>query len=255
MTLFLIPAAIVWSPLEQYPQYLSSFCPKCAVDEMSSTLVAVDWTDGHSKDCCPRLLHDISTSVLLISRVYKCSNGHTVYGHHPDLLKRLQQSNLQCLISFKLWHKTGFTQALIESVQQSLLAGLSLQQIERGFHANCVQRYYSIKEKFEQLIRHPSCASGFQQVFPHFDDVPVKLWKEFPTRHSIAACYLLRFWENELAYTQKMSMTTLSPASSAWLSCDHTFRSVANIGTVKKGDRSWIKQYSGLFCALNQEVK
>ena len=81
----------------------------------------------------------------------------------------------------------------------------------------------------------------------------LKLWKEVPTRHSIAACYLLRFWENELAYTQKMSMTTLSPASSAWLSYDHTFRSVANIGTVRKGDRSWIKQYSGLFCVLNQE--
>lgn len=162
--------------------------------------------------------------------------------------------NLQCLIPFKLWHKTGFTQALIEFVQQSLHAGLTLQQIEQRLFSNRVHQFYSIKERFEQLVRHQPYATRPQEVFPHFDDVPVKLWKESPTRHSVAGCYLLHFWDTESAYNHKMCMTTLSSsADSAWLSCDHTFRSVSNVGTVRRSDGSWIKQYNGLFCVLNQE--
>ncbi len=252
--LFLIPTVIVWSPLEQYP-HLSPACPKCEVDHAGpSTLVAFDWTDGHSQQCYPRALHDVSSSALLISRLYKCSVGHVVYGHHPSLLNRLQQMNLQCLVPFKLWHRTGFTQAFMEYVEQALHTGISLQQLESGLLSNRVHRFYSIKRKFEQLIQHQPYTGQSQQIFPHFDDASVTLWKDSPTRHSIAACYLLHFWENESAYTQCMRMTTLASSSgSAWLSCDHTFRSVANIGVVRKSDRSWIKQYSGLFCVLNQD--
>ena len=36
-----------------------------------------------------------------------------------------------------------------------------------------------------------------------------------------------------------------------WLSCDHTFRLVANVGIVRNADKRWIKQYKGLFCVLN----
>ena len=39
--------------------------------------------------------------------------------------------------------------------------------------------------------------------------------------------------------------------SSPWLSCDHTFRSITNIGTTRQSDDRWIKQYQGLFCILN----
>ena len=38
-----------------------------------------------------------------------------------------------------------------------------------------------------------------------------------------------------------------------WLSCDHTFSSVANIGSVRKSDGKWMKQYHGLFCVLNSD--
>jgi len=89
-------------------------------------------------------------------------------------------------------------------------AGLPLQQIEQRLFSNHVHRFYSIQERFEQLVRHQPYATRPQEVFPHFDDVPVKLWKESPTRHSIAACYLLHFWDTESAYNHKMCMTTLS---------------------------------------------
>ena len=49
-----------------------------------------------------------------------------------------------------------------------------------------------------------------------------------------------------------MSQTSLSYGS-PWLSCDHTFKSVGNVGTVRAADNHWIKQYSGLFCVMNAD--
>ena len=37
-----------------------------------------------------------------------------------------------------------------------------------------------------------------------------------------------------------------------WLSCDHTFHAVANIGLFRE-DGVWSKQYEGLFCVLNSD--
>lgn len=47
-----------------------------------------------------------------------------------------------------------------------------------------------------------------------------------------------------------MNALSLEP-SKVWLSCDHTFHSVANIDIVRSADNRWIKQYKGLFCVLN----
>jgi hypothetical protein len=49
-----------------------------------------------------------------------------------------------------------------------------------------------------------------------------------------------------------MSRTSLS-IGRPWLSLDHTFKSVSNIGLVRLADKKWIKQYSGLFCILNAD--
>lgn len=49
---------------------------------------------------------------------------------------------------------------------------------------------------------------------------------------------------------QRMCEVSVS-LEAAWISCDHTFRSIANIGLVRDSDKHWIKQYNGLFCTLN----
>lgn len=41
------------------------------------------------------------------------------------------------------------------------------------------------------------------------------------------------------------------PQDNLWLSCDHTFHTVANIGLCREEDGAWTKQYKGLFCILN----
>lgn len=249
---FLMPPVILWSPFEQYSHLLSPSCPKCAAEESSiGKLNPCKWTDGHSQDCAPRLLHDVACNVILVSRVYKCSNDHIVVGHHPRIVQQLSEMHLQCVVPFKLWYRSGFTQVFIEHVQQALNTGNSLMQIETSILSNRVQYFYSLREKFEQLRLHQPPNSQLLEGFPHFDDIQSKLWKDMPTHHSIAACYLLDYWEKDSAYANTMSCTTVS-SENAWLSCDHTFRSVANVGMVRKCDKKWINQYSGLFCVLNE---
>jgi len=45
-------------------------------------------------------------------------------------------------------------------------------------------------------------------------------------------------------------MRKTMPQNNLWLSCDHTFHTVANIGLCRE-DGAWTKQYKGLFCILN----
>ena len=47
-------------------------------------------------------------------------------------------------------------------------------------------------------------------------------------RQSLAGCFLLQFWVNENSYSTEMMAGTVS-SDDLWLSCDHTFKSAANI--------------------------
>ena len=86
--------------------------------------------------------------------------------------------------------------------------------------------------------------------FPDFDESCVSFWKQSPTRHSLSAVFLLGFWQKKPLFNFHMSALTL-PQGKTWLSCDHTFRTAANIGLVRQADSKWINQFKGLFCVLN----
>ena len=43
--------------------------------------------------------------------------------------------------------------------------------------------------------------------------------------------------------------------TSNWISCDHTFKSAANIGFVRKSDGKWIKLFKCMFCVLGIDGK
>ena len=249
----LIPTIIIWSPLEQFSFVTSidlSPCPKCCDDSSSdSRLVPTCWSDGTLNQHQPRLLYGSSCNAILVSRVYKCFNDHYVYGHNPVLFQRLKQSIMESLIPFALWHISGFTQPLLDLIEQLIQSGTSLQQIETNLKANRVAKYYHRKDKYDK-VTGMQMRSSTTTVFPEYDNAPLKWWGDFPTLHSISACYLLRFWDKEKAYVQRMRQVSVS-SEAAWNSCDHTFRSIVNIGLVRDSDKRWIMQYNGLFCTLN----
>ena len=122
-----------------------------------------------------------------------------------------------------------------------------MQQIEGMLVSNRVRLFYTQKETFQQL--HKAQFPSEVMLFPEFDDKSITFWRMAPKCHAIAACFLQNFWQREAIYRYGMSSTSLTPRTS-WLSCDHTFKSVCNIGTFRQADSKWIKQYAGLFCVL-----
>ena len=148
------------------------------------------------------------------------------------------------LVPFHLYHKTGFTSAFMAHVTSILNAGLTIQELERLLVRNRMYSLHLRRERFNALNRISSTATNTQ---PRMDD-DILWWNQHPSRHSISACFSFLFWERESVYNYHMSSLT---AESLWLSCDHTFKSVANIGMHRSIDNKWIKQFKGLFCILN----
>ena len=124
-------------------------------------------------------------------------------------------------------------------------------QLEHMLVTNRARSFYAVKESFLQCQKARFSNSIIQ--FPGFDDAEVRFWKAGPTRHAIEGVFLAKFWPRESTYSYLMSQTSVS--ASCWLSCDHTFRSVSNIGSVRPADNKWVTQYTGLFCILNSEGK
>ena len=236
---------IIWSPLEQFSGFISNDCPKCRIDGKCSQLVHSDWTDGHSSDTRPRLLYCVNSNVILVSRIYSCPNEHRVLGHHADIVHRFTVAGKISMLLFRLWHVAGFTVNFMDYVDHACATGTPMLQTERMIACNRARHFYALKQKYQQLQ-----SSSSLLPFPEFDDDAFSFWKMSPKRHAISSCFLLYFWQWERTYHACLSQTSLCPGQS-WLSCDHTFKSVSNIGAVRQADMHWIKQYAGLFCVLN----
>lgn len=247
---FLMLPVIIWSPLEQYQEYINSECPKCELDTVvtKSKLVPCGWTNSESIQ--PRLIHCVNNNVILVSRIYCCENNHRVLGHHPGIIRKFVEHDLKCVVPFHLWHVTGCTIPLVQYISDMADSGVSLRRIEAILSDNRLKQFYTIKQKFHNL--HRVSSSSEPPTFPDFESESMQQWKSSPTYHAISAFYLMNFWQSERSYHQHMSQLSINPDSS-WLSCDHTFKSVRNIGFIRSVDDKWINQYKGLFCVLNSE--
>ena len=47
----------------------------------------------------------------------------------------------------------------------------------------------------------------------------------------------------------------MSRLPARWMSCDHTFKSIANIGYKRPSDGKWMKLYNSVFCILNEKAE
>ena len=113
-----------------------------------------------------------------------------------------------------------------------------MQYCEKRFQQNRVLTFYRIHRLYTTL--EPSQIPNIEAM---------TMWSSSPTRHAMSGCFPQQFWE-EKTYNVQMSGGSVTSQHS-WLSCDHTFKSAANIGLFRAADGEWIQQYSGLFCVLN----
>ena len=99
--------------------------------------------------------------------------------------------------------------------------------------SNRLRLFYKLKEEFCKLVNTRSSIENTN--FPDFESDLVNFWRSSPKHHAIAACYLHNFWQREHMYHHHMTQLSLTPKTNR-LSCDHTFKSVQNIGSTRQAD-------------------
>ena len=209
-----------WSPVEQFKDALSIkvVCPKC--DDANQALAAVRWQCGaNSERSEPRKIYGTDGVTVLVGRVYKCSQGHEVVGYHPGILEQIPDS----LVLFRLWHKTGFSNELINLVCTLITAGMSITSICTILSKRQVSQYYCRLKHFESL----KLSTTVKKDFPTMD-----IWKKcfpnfLPSVHALSGWFLAEFWSKEKVYTRCMQSTTIDKVNDPWLSLGHTFASAS----------------------------
>ena len=240
---------MLWDPLSQYKsryQNSSPVCPLCSADGFSSNILFRygKWYNGRIKRLNPRVLFGTHSCTLLVSCIYTCSVGHEIAACHPAILGTLDGI---VEIPFCLTHRNGFTLDLAILVEELVDDGVSFEQI-----GNLIERQYkSTYDRFAinfwrdlDLSKKGIVKEQNDIFFPPLSD------KNFPrpSNDILMDVFLKRFHQNEHLFKAAMNSLTAQ-----WISCDHTFKSVSNIGYRRAEDGKWIHQYNSIFCIVNEK--
>ena len=128
--------------------------------------------------------------------------------------------------------------------------GLAFEQIERQLELQHRNAFSIMELKFWRDCRL-RLSRGIQENtgkfwFPSFSNHVLP----HPSDDLLIDLYVAGFKLQEDCFAQAMSRL---PAR--WMSCDHTFKSVANIGYKRPRDGKWIKLYNSAFCILNEKAE
>ena len=179
--------------------------------------------------------------------MYRCCHGHEVKACHPAILELLKE-NLEP--SFLLTHQCGFTLDLANVFEQLVDSGMSFEQVKNIIHNHYRSTYDHFEASFWRDLEFSKTSGiNYDQKDLYFPPFSSELFQS-PSVDLLIDIFLKRFFQNEDLY--KSSMNSLD---ARWITCDHTFKSVCNIGYTKLEDRSWVYQYNSIFCVLNERGK
>ena len=92
---FVLPY-LLFDPMNQFPFLFKSeetklLCPLCKRAGLHHDLVDSDqWKNGKTARLRPRIIHDVASPILLVSKLYTCGNGHReIAACDPDLVNQL----------------------------------------------------------------------------------------------------------------------------------------------------------------------
>ena len=248
---------ILWDPLAQFPHLFdtrSLLCPLCLGDSEKAALETTSllkrtnhWFNGRLKRCNPRIVFHTNTCVLLVSCMYRCCKGHEISSCHSSVLSNFPVS-YTFQLPFCLFHKSGFTKDALLLVQKLVDEGLAFNQIERLFESQYRDCFSSMECKFwcdYPLENH----QGDQDIMKELRFFPSFSNNNFPhpSNDLLIDLYVAGCKMQEVKFAQAMSRQPVR-----WISCDHTFKSVANIGYKRSSDGKWIRLYNYVFCILNE---
>lgn len=233
---------ILWDPIVQFPTF-SRVIQHCLTENCEMILERGEWQRGQNSRSMPRVIHAIDGIVLLISRAYVCNSGHRYISHDERILQRLPSS---AHLPFVISHRSGLTAQCLTLVVSLINEGGKISSVEHALR----------ETRRETFHRNILCSVELQRMQGKFTtNIPKfeQSWigKLYPGSKLLLSSFLQLFWRYELYYRQRMHNIVINDD---WICCDHTFKSVTNIGIYQTRDNhgaKWIKQFKSLFLVLN----
>ena len=236
-----IPDIILWDPLAQFPT-LYFHISKCLADNCEYVMEKKEWQNGQNTNSLPRLIHGIDGVVLLVSRIYVCGSGHRFLSHDERILSRfLSQDHIPFLLS----HRSGLTMQCVSLVVSLIGEGKKISSVENALRETRRETFYRNVLCSVELIQKIAKSSNVLKFENSING------RVCPGSKILLLLFLQNFWKHELYYRKRMHEIGISED---WICCDHTFKSVMNIGIYQRrdNDRSkWVKQFKSLFIVLN----
>ena len=236
---YISPAIMIWDILKSYGSIIDKLiCPFCDGGPVFLRRSGL-WTDG-TGTCIyePRAIYDTSFSVLLVAAVYQCPNRHQVPSHHPSVLSALPSF---VYIPFFLTNRAGFTISMLTLITSLVDRGISFHSIEGIIRDQYQQHYWRRRQQYEEDLARSKLKKT--EEFPEF----CQTFFPFPHEKLINNIFV-----SFSSLYESVFFKDISERTGRWLSCDHTFKSAANIGFVRESDARWIKLFKCVFCVLNE---
>ena len=116
-----LPEMIIWDPISQFLEIFNDLQSQmlCSEDKCGKEAKFFKWQDESTEWYHPRCIYGMHGIVLLVCKIYRCSNGHTMTSCDPHFLDYFPDRHV---IPFFLLHKSGATRKL-----QSFIFHLSSQ--------------------------------------------------------------------------------------------------------------------------------
>mgnify|MGYP002803930454 CR=1 FL=1 len=240
---------MLFDPVNQFKQVCEAagidiLYPLCSRDGVSESVIDTSiWKNGKSSRLQPRLIHDVSNPLLIVSKLYKCSNGHReIASCDPDIVKQLPEVFLDFVTS----HRSGITKQLLRLCEQLLDKGLSLEAIE-DMNRMCYEDFYRNSRKRTVTSIHLMKTLQNSDINMPTSSAELNQWS-FAGAKLISSAIVSNFLRAEKIYRQ-----LFSSLSAEWISCDHTYKSVTNIGYHRPSDGKWINKHKTIFIIMNEK--
>lgn len=121
--------------------------------------------------------------MLLVGRIYICKNKHQILSHDPCVLSQIKHDFPQ---PFVLFHKTGVTRQLFQSLTSHITAGMSIANVLILWHQGLFDEYGLRKLCYLREVLEKSLK------FPEFSAKGKKVGEKVAT-----ACYIQKYLDNE----------------------------------------------------------
>ena len=154
-------------------------------------------------------------------------------------------------MAFVLTHRSGLTLKCLALVVSFINEGKKISSVEHAVFETRKETYY--QKSLRDLELHKALGREVKEEnrhVPKFEETIAGTL--YPGRKLLLSAYLQHVWQYELYYRQRMHNISINED---WICCDHTFKSVTNIGiyqTQGANAAKWIKQFKSLFIVFNE---